>query len=246
MPARPQLRPGEFSKPSNLGFAHALSRHKCEYAGSGFGWSRCRSALLPAPGQVNDMLRRWLNLFVLLGGLSPHIAAPAQTQPYTIPVAPRFNAIANHLNTGRNTLNEVLPNGPVGPRLYKWNPARQAFTQPAKYTALVGWTTPEPLVATLGPGEGAFLEVASQFNVTFRGQAQQPQVRTDVVAGYNFISCQTTQRCSFVEVLGFAPLAGDRVYKFDAPISLLTTNPSQIASSIHRYDGRNWDTVPFF
>jgi hypothetical protein len=185
-------------------------------------------------------------LLALFGSRSLNVLAQVQTQTYTVPVAPRFNAIANHLNTGSNSLNQVLPNMPVGTRLYKWNPARQSFTQPAQYTASSGWLVPEPLVGTLSPGEGAVLEVGGQFSITFRGQAQQPQVRTDVVAGYNFVSCQTTQRCSFDEVLGFAPLAGDTVYKFDRPVSLLSTDPSQLASSTHRYDGKNWDTVPFF
>ena len=86
------------------------------------------------------MLRGWSIIFVILAGV-PFIVA-GQTQSYTVPVAPRFTAIANHLNNGRNTLNEVLPNVPIGTRLYKWNPARQSYTQPATYTAAWSVSTP--------------------------------------------------------------------------------------------------------
>src|SRR5881628_2034128 len=131
------------------------------------------------------MFRFWSKIFVGACGLALAVVARAQVQSYNVTVAPSFNAIANHLNNGRNTLAEVLPSVPSGTRLYKWDPQRQAYTQPAQYSPFFGWSIPEPLVGTIEPGEGAFLEVASQFSLTFRGQAQQPHVRTDVVAGFN-------------------------------------------------------------
>jgi hypothetical protein len=170
----------------------------------------------------------------------------AQVQSYTTVVTPGFNAIANHLNNGRNTLNEVLPSVPTGTLLYKWDPVRQTYTEPARYFATFGWSIPEPLVGTLSPGEGAFLRVSTQGSLTFRGTPQQPQVRTDVVSGLNFVSCQTTEPCTFDEVFKFAPIPGDIVYKFDRAVAELSTDPRQMATSIHRYGATGWDSPPVF
>jgi hypothetical protein len=188
-------------------------------------------------------------LKVLLVGFGVAVlnAAVAQVQSsYTTVVTPGFNAIANHLNNGRNTLHEVLPSVPNGTLLYKWDPVRQTYTEPARYFATTGWLVPEPLVGTLSPGEGAFLRVNAQLSLTFRGTPQQSQLRTDVVSGYNFVSCQTTQLCTFEEVFKFAAIPGDIVYKFDRAVPQLATDPGQIATSIHRYGATGWDNPPVF
>jgi hypothetical protein len=206
-------------------------------------WSRGRRAWRNTPvGLMRGMLR----YLPVLWGLAFGAAGVAQVQSYTTVVTPGFNAIANHFNNGRNTLNEVLPNVPGGTLLYKWDPVRQTYTEPARYFATTGWQVPEPLVGTLSPGEGAFLRVGVQTLLTFRGTPQQTQLRSDVVSGYNFVSCQTTQLCSFEEVFKFAPIPGDVVYKFDRAVAQLSSDPAQIATSTHRFAATGWDTVPVF
>jgi hypothetical protein len=188
-----------------------------------------------------------LRLLPVLWGLALAQTVVAQLQSYTTVVTPGFNAIANHLNNGRNTLNEVLPSVPNGALLYKWDPVRQAYTEPARYFATTGWIIPEPLVGSLSPGEGAFLRVGVQASLTFRGTPQPSLLRTDVAAGYNFVSCQTTQSlCSFEDVFKFAPIPGDVVYKFDRAVPQLTTDPAQPATSVHRYAATGWDSPPVF
>ncbi len=172
--------------------------------------------------------------------------ARAQVQAYTVQVLEGFNAVANHLDNGSNTLREVLPNVPGGTRFYKWNPATQSYAEPAEFIPGIGWIVTDPFVNRFAPGEGAFLESAEQFSVLFQGQVHVPQPRVDAVAGYNFVSCQTIEPCSFEDVFGFRPLPGDIVYKLDRAIPVLTPDLSQAASSIHRYGTNGWDKAPSF
>jgi hypothetical protein len=172
-------------------------------------------------------------------------SAAAQLQSYTVTVAPGFNSIANHLDNGANTLGEVLPSVPEGTQLFKWNARTQGYREMAEY--IDGqWFTSDRAMETLSPGEGAFLGTDKAFSLTFRGVAHLPQVRHDTAAGYNLVSCQTTQRCSFEELFGFAPVPGDRVYKLRQPLPQPSNNPEDMASSIHRYTLNGWDSVPSF
>lgn len=172
-------------------------------------------------------------------------SAAAQQQSYTVNFVPGFNGIANHLDNGLNTLYEVLPGVPDGTQLFKWDARTQSYRDPAEY--IDGqWFSSDPAMQTLSPGEGAFLGTDTAFSLTFRGVAHLPQIRRDTAAGYNLVSCQTTQRCSFEELFGFLPVPGDRVYKLHQPLPQQTTNPEDIASSIHRYSSNGWDSVPSF
>lgn len=185
--------------------------------------------------------------FLLIGfALTLASSAAAQEQSYRIGVAPGFNPIANHLKNGRNTLNEVLPEVPDRTLLYKWDATTQRYREAARYVAGSGWSSGDPLMATLAPGEGALLRVDTLFALTFTGLPHSPEVRHDTAAGYNLVSCQTAQRCSFAELFGFPPVPGDTVYKLRQPIAELSTDPASMASSIHRYSATGWDTVPSF
>ena len=171
-------------------------------------------------------------------------SAAAQLQSYTVSVVPGFNGIANHLDNGPNTLDRVLPSVPNGTELFKFDALTQGYQQ-AQY--LDGqWSSSDPFMQTLSPGEGAFLRTDTAFSLTFRGSTHVPQIRRDTAAGYNLVSCQTTQRCSFEELFGFPPVPGDRVYKLRQPLPQPSDNPEDIASSIHRYSANGWDSVPSF
>jgi hypothetical protein len=189
----------------------------------------------------------WLSCAWLCAG-----AASGQVASYTVNVGPGFNAIANHLDRGGNTLNEVLSDVPLGSRLYKYDvgTAGGGWTQPAIYTASAGWVSQG--VYRLGPGEGAFLQVTGAWTLRFMGNLKEPELRRDVLPGLNLVSCQVPQPCSFGEVFGFGPVPGDVVYRYNQPIAALPENPEQGASSVHRYLGSGpagpggWDVAPVF
>jgi len=184
-------------------------------------------------------MRRLMKFLALGLALTLASSAAAQLQSYTITVVPGINDIANHLDNGPNTLDRVLPSVPEGTQLFKWDARTQRYRDQAQYID-GGWFTSDPAMETLSPGEGAFLGTDTAFSLTFRGVAHVPQIRRDTAAGYNLVSCQTTQRCSFEELFGFSPVPGDRVYKLHQPLPPASNDPEDIASSIHRYSSNGW------
>ena len=122
---------------------------------------------------------------------------------YTISVPSGLHTIANHLDHGGNTLNEVLPGVPGGTQIQKWNCVGYAtYTKGA-----AGWL---PAGGTLKPGEGAFINnPGAPFNVTFTGTPHVPVLPPPLPCGcgnINFLSAQTTNSPStFEDILGFPP-----------------------------------------
>src|SRR5262245_53142423 len=97
-------------------------------------------------------------------------ACDALADSYTITVPTGFTLIANHLEHGSNTLNEVLPNVPDGTVLLKWACTNFNTNAPFTYSnSLGGWI---PSGGTLVPGEGIGISNSGPaFNVTFTGTA---------------------------------------------------------------------------
>ena len=171
----------------------------------------------------------------------------AQTTSYTVQLLPGINSVANHLDhAGGNTLAQLFPVMPDGATLTKYDWSTQSFLPPSTYVAGVGWLPILPVLMALNPGEGAFLEVGTSFQVTFTGTPHPFQPRADVGPGYNFVSCQSLGPCSFEDVFGFEPRARDVVYLYDLPFSGGVTNVAGGASSIHTFTDSGWTTVPVF
>lgn len=102
-------------------------------------------------------------LFIALlvwAALAPRPAS-AQLPPdsYTINIKPGTNLIANHLDSGDNTLNQVLPVVASGSQLLKWDEASQTFHTDDYPGPLIGWIDSSglPSTTTLGVREAAFL-----------------------------------------------------------------------------------------
>gem|GEM_PF-5763416 len=90
------------------------------------------------------------------------------------------------------------------------------------------------------PGEGAFLRSEVSQTFAFTGQVQEPPwPRPRPPAGNYLVSCPTPQPCAFEELMGFPPVIGDRVLKYDT----VTGWPPQ-PSSIHRFGPGGWDVEP--
>ena len=116
---------------------------------------------------------------------------------YQIPLTPGYNAIANQLNQGGNTLQEVLTNTPAGATLLKWNAFTGTFGPPQVFTNGV-WrdiSTLLPSTTTLAPGEGAFLyNPGGPAILTFNGSATVPQFPLNLDCGTLYLLSRPTDR----------------------------------------------------
>ena len=191
------------------------------------------------------LMKRTLTLWLFASAVS----CLAQNQPnaYTLELGPGVHAIANPFDRGRNILNDILEDVPLGTRLFKWRAPRQAYDVPAFFVPCTRWVPP---ATTLHPGEGAFLQVTQLLVITLSGRPAAPVPRLDAVVGYNLVSCQSPGPCLFEGVFGFKPQPGDRVYKLDRPLTRVPKVPTElpeIASSIHTFGANGWGkSVPKF
>lgn len=148
---------------------------------------------------------------------------------YTIPIPPGSRLIANHLDNGGNTLDEVLPGVPDGTQISKYN-CNNTYTD---YTVNGGvWL---PSGGTLGPGEGAFIfnNSGAPFNLTFTGTPHVPVLPPHLPCGCgvdNLLSRQTTNNPStFQDIMGFPPVNNTRLQQWNG--STFVT---------HLFVGGNW------
>ena len=133
---------------------------------------------------------------------------------YTVNVRVGLNLIANQLDRGGNTLNEVLPNVPGGSRLHKFINANQVW-QVAEYNAVQqSW---QPGQITLNPGEGAFLESPSSYQLTFTGFRRNPVLPVNMPAGLCYLlSRQTPDPGTYDTIVGLTPRDGAVVHRWNA------------------------------
>jgi hypothetical protein len=84
-----------------------------------------------------------------------------------------FHCIANHLNTGSNTLKEVIPVAPQGSTFAKWDPLLNTFGESSHYSRS-GWS----LNPGFAPGEAGlfFNNAAVPFTLTFTGTIPTPSL----------------------------------------------------------------------
>ena len=97
------------------------------------------------------------------------LSTASDVAAYTISIPPGSRLIANHLDNGGNTLDEVLPGVPNGTQISKY--ICTGYTNYTKVAA--GWI---PAGGTLKPGEGAFImnNSGAPFTVTFMGAPHVP------------------------------------------------------------------------
>jgi hypothetical protein len=99
----------------------------------------------------------------------------------------QFVCVANPLNNGTNTLNEILPNAPANTTLvFEYTPA--GFVS---YTKRAAW----PATADgrpFGPGKGFFVQntAATPITLTFVGEVPEGPKTVAIAAGFNLISSQ--------------------------------------------------------
>src|SRR5438093_1390914 len=187
-----------------------------------------------------------LSLAILAGNGLPGRAQPLpQTASYSLNLGTGWNAIANPLIVGSNTLDELFPGMPDGSRLAKFNPVTDSY-ELYIYDALPNmWLTTAGLPGgTLNPGEGAFLNVPTALLRVISGQRATPHALLDAAFGPNLRGCQALEPCNFEELMGFAPRPGDVVYQYDRPLPNLAPGPESGATKTNRFGLNGWDVEP--
>ena len=133
---------------------------------------------------------------------------------YSVPISTGLNLIANQLDHGSNTLNEVLPNMPDGTALYKFNNTNHTWTISSFSAAAGKWLDGNAIV--LRPGEGAFLESPGNFNLTFTGTPHVPILPIIIPSNQVYIlSRQTNDIGNYDNIVGASPAPGAQLYKWN-------------------------------
>ena len=136
------------------------------------------------------------------------------TQGYLVPINAGLNLIANQLDHGSNTLNEVLTGLPDGCLFYKYNNSSSTWSE-AYYSAGFGSWMPDGL--KLNPGEGAFLQSPSSFSLVFRGTPHVPVLPVTLGTGSALLlSRQTNDLGTYDNIVGAAPLDGAQLWKWNS------------------------------
>src|SRR5436190_17768024 len=110
---------------------------------------------------------------------------------------PGYNAIANPLDVGSNSLNKLFPNVPSGSHLAKYNHNSGGWEVNNFDSALGGWEMNGGFVGSLQPGEGAFLYVPIAVQLTIVGEKHFQSKPQDAAPGPNLVGCATLEPCTF-------------------------------------------------
>jgi hypothetical protein len=122
----------------------------------------------------------------------------------TIPAG--FSMIANPLNnTEGNTLDNLLPNMAIGDTVFKFSQA--GGFEPSTYIA--SWTPN----FTLEPGEGVFIQVGQETNLTFVGEVMQGTLSVELPAGLSIASNMVPAEES-LDNTNFPAEIGDTIFFF--------------------------------
>ena len=144
------------------------------------------------------------------------IAASTAKADYSVTAVPGYTAIANQLDNGGNTLDEVLPFVPGGCEVLKWDCTTwQVYT----FDDLdLVWL---PAGGTLTPGEGAWFynPSGSAITLTFTGTPHVPVLPAALPCGCgntNFLSCQTATAGTYENITGKSPTEGAVIVRWNA------------------------------
>jgi hypothetical protein len=155
---------------------------------------------------------------LLTAALSAAGVASAVAQVYSVnavgyvnvAAAAGFNLLANPLNTGGNTVAEVIPTATDGTLLYTFNAATGFSIIQYDGEWLPAGTT------VIAPGTGFFLRLPAAATVTFVGEVPQGTLSIPLVAGFNLVGSKVPQAGKIQTDLKYTPADGDLVYTFGA------------------------------
>ncbi|MEY2428334.1 MAG: large repetitive protein, partial [Verrucomicrobiota bacterium] len=159
---------------------------------------------------------------------------PPALSSYSINIQPGLNLIANQLDNGGNTLQEIIQTVPPltdGSVISKYDNASGTWANDTYSSALGAWV---PGNIRLNPGEGAFFSNASPatLNLTFSGTPHVPGPYPAIPAGVAYLlSRQTNAPATYQDIVGTGPVADAAVYKW---------NNSSNTYTAYTFDGTAW------
>lgn len=164
---------------------------------------------------------------------------------YTLNLVDGFNLIANQLNNGDNNINTIMPATapiPDGSSLLTWNKVTQLFNDADTFFGGAGWfdVNLNPSATTLGPGQGAFIQlpVAASASVVLVGDVPQGVNPTPLTlaisAGFQIVS-QLTPQSLGLEATGFPAGDGDSLLPWDTSVS-----PHKYKDALTYFGGTGW------
>jgi hypothetical protein len=159
-------------------------------------------------------------------------SSPPGQESYSIVLVSGFTLIANQLEHGGNTLDEVLNLAPdkTDAQVFKWNTTLQNYDAAAIFdgTMWLDNASGDPSTMTLSPGEGAVLyvpDLAGGGLHTFIGVRRQTVTPPALISGWQIISRQVPEPGNYETIVQRAPVEGAMVKKYlvDGVNSLTTT-----------------------
>ena len=137
----------------------------------------------------------------------------ATSPSYTVNLQTGYNLIANQLDHGSNTLNDIMPVAPDGSVVYKYNNAGSNWLL-AVYSANNGSWGPGAI--SLNPGEGAFFQAPTNFTLVFRGTPHVPVLPVTIPSGACYLlSRQTNDVASYNNIVGLTPTNGAKWFQWN-------------------------------
>jgi len=126
---------------------------------------------------------------------------------------PGFSIINNPLDTGSNTVANILGTPPEGTTVYRF--AGGSFT--INSFTFGSWSTPGDII---NPGEGFFIfnpqsGATGSFTNTFVGTVMQGSLSTPIPAGFSIKGSQVPQAGQLDTILGYPAAEGDIIYQFN-------------------------------
>ena len=122
-----------------------------------------------------------------------------------------YSMVANQLdNPAGNTVGVLLPDPPLWSNLYKWNETTQQYD--INTFTFGGWNDPN---MTLNPGEGVLVQPGAATAFTFIGDVRQGMLSNPFPTGNSIRSSMAPQTGEIDTALGFEPLVGDTIYRWN-------------------------------
>lgn len=164
-----------------------------------------------------------LNLVGDAVSYTQRVTVTQASETYTITAHPGFNLIANQLDHGSNTANEILASVPEGAQLFHWDTALQTYAPDSPVFVGQGWAPN----AKLAPGKGAFLFLPQgqpSYSLTFIGTRRCPRTQPCLIRGWQLLSAPWPQAGDFASIVGQPPVAGTKVVRWDPLAQAYATN----------------------
>jgi hypothetical protein len=134
---------------------------------------------------------------------------------YRLALCDGFTMIANQLDTGNNTVTNLLKNPPLNTHVYKFSRVSGGYDSIAYFSS--GWEG-DDLSMTLNPGEGAFFHAPSGYSPLFLGDVRLSS-SVPLQQGFSIISSAIPQRIPMPPPtgpsFGLPVLNGDWIYRWN-------------------------------